>query len=294
MSASNISFNPYLTSTAAGSFSVQSDGYVQGVALDDPAIRNSLAGGSLATTETLPMWGGVAIQELLAASTANGPTGNNVGRATTNARITGFSVFNQANAWVTSPQSQAPSAGAGMTIPFYRMGSGARIAVAMDPSLVSVAGGLITQNVTWDINNQRLTPYDAATTTYAVTSMTPTDSGGVCTIVVAMTVPSLVGGIGDAINISGAVNGGTGGNGLVNGNFIVTSYTSPSLFSIQVTAAAGAIATITGTIVLNETVGALACKILGYNIGNSKIVTYDAVNNYVNWNDSGSAAIIQI
>lgn len=291
---SNISFNPYLTSNAAGSFSVQSDGYIQGVAMDSPAIRNSLAGGYLASTETLPMWGGVAIQELLSPSTSDGSLGNSIGRATTNARITGFSVFNQAHAWVTSPQSQAPSAGAGMTIPFYRMGSGARIAVALDPSLVSLDGGLITQNVTWDINNQRLTPYDAATATYAVTSMTPVDSGGVCTIAIVMTVPSLVGGVGDAINISGAVNGGTGTNSQVNGNFIVTAFTDSSHFSIQVVAVAGAIASITGTIVLNETTGALACKILNVNIGGSKIITYDSVNNYVNWNNSGSAAIIQI
>ncbi len=291
---SNISFNPFATSNGAGSFSVQSDGLIQGVALDDPAIRNSLAGGYLASTETLPMWGGVAIQELLAPSTGDGSVGNSIGRATTNARITGFSVFNQAHAWVTSPQSQAPSAGAGMTIPFYRLGSGARICVAMDPSLLSLDGGLITQNVTWDINNQRLTPYDAATSTYAVTSMTPVDSGGVCTIAIVMTVPSLVGAVGDAINISGAVNGGTGGNGLVNGNFLVTSFTDSSHFSIQVTAAAGAIASITGTIVLNETTGALACKILQVNRGNSKIVAYDATNNYVNWTNNGSAAVILI
>lgn len=290
---SNISFNPFLTSNGAGSFSVQSDGYMQGVALDDPSIRNALAGGYLASTETLPMWGGVALQELIHPSTTDGSLGNSVGRATTNARITGFSVFNQAHAWVTSPQSQAPSAAAGMTIPFYRLGSGARIAVALDPSLVSLDGGLITQNVTWDINAQRLTPYDAATATYSVTSMTPTDSGGVSTIAIVMAVPALVGGVGDSINISGAVNGGTGGNGLVNGNFLITAFTDTTHFSIQVPAVAGAIASITGTIVLNETTGALACKILDVNIGTSKIITFDSVNNYVNW-ATGSTAIIQI
>jgi len=201
--SSNISFNPLTTTNGLGSFSVQSDGYVQGVALDDPAIRNALAGGYLAAAETLPMWGGVAIMENIPPSTSDGALGGAIQRADTNAHITGFSVFNQAHNWVTSPQSQVPSAGAGMTVPFYRLGSGARIAVAIDPALVSLDGGLITQQVSWDLTNQKIIAY----------------SGGI---------------------------------------------------------------------------GALACKILQINIGNSKTVTYDGVNNLVNWNNSGSCAIILI
>jgi hypothetical protein len=58
-----ITINPLITSTAAGLFNVTSRGYIQGLAIDDEAIRYQLIGGLLASTETLPMWGGVAIAE---------------------------------------------------------------------------------------------------------------------------------------------------------------------------------------------------------------------------------------
>ena len=292
--SSNISFNPFLTTNALGSFSAQSEGYVQGVAMDDPAIRNALAGGYLATAETLPMWGGVAIGESLSPASSNGVLGNSLARSTSIATITGFSVFNQAHNWVTSPQSQVPTAGAGMTIPFYRLGSRARIAVACDPSLVALDGGLVTQQVSWDFNNSRLQAYDAATATVSVTSMTATTAGGLATIAIVAAAATLVGAVGDAINISGAVNAGTAGNAAVNGNFLVTAFTDSTHFSIQVPATTGAITTITGTIVLNQGIGALPCQILNINVGNSKIVAYDAINNVANWLNTGTCALIQI
>ena len=42
----NLSLNPMATTNAAGSFGVQSDGFIQGVALDDPANRFNLASGT--------------------------------------------------------------------------------------------------------------------------------------------------------------------------------------------------------------------------------------------------------
>lgn len=292
--ASNISYNPVLTTNGAGLFSATSNGLIQGVAMDDPSIRNSLAAGILATTETLPMWGGVAIFEDIPAIGMDGALGGNIGRATAIANLTGFSVFNQAHAWINTPQSECPSAGAGMTIPFYRLGSGARIPVACDPSLISLDGGLVTQQVSWDFNNQRLQPYDAATGTVSITSMTATFSNGVYTVAVVCAAVSLVGAVGDAINISGATNSGTGGAGLINGNHVVTAFTDNENFSFQVTAASGAIGTIGGTMLLNEGVGALPVKVLQISVGNSKIVSYDPVNNFVHWTPNGSAALILI
>jgi hypothetical protein len=290
--ASNISFNPYLTTNGAGSFSVQSDGYVQGSALDDPTIRNRLAGGWLNSTETLPMWGGIAIYENVPPAGYDGTYGGPVGRATSLANLTGFSVLNQAHNWVTSPQSQAPSAGSGMTVPFYRMGSGARIVVGCDASLIAaVQGGLITQNVSWDFNNQVLQAYNS-TATVALTSMTATYANGVYTIACVASAATLVGAVGDYITISGATNAGTGGNALVNGNFQVTAFTNSQNFSFQVVAASGAIGVIAGSPVLNEGTGALPVKILGVNT-NSKVIKYDPINNYVNWT-VGNAALIQI
>lgn len=288
--ANSISLQPMLTTNGLGSFFVQSEGLVQGTAFDDPAVRFFLSTGNLASTETLPMWGGIAITENISNTTppTMGPT---IARATAVANITGFSTYNQATAMIITPQSNAPSASAGMTVPFFRLGSGARLAVAADPSLVSLETGAINQNVTWDFNNQRLMPYNAATATVNVTSLTASYAAGVWTFAVVAAAPTTVGAVGDAINLSGVT--GTGAS-LINGNQIVTSFTSNTSFSFQITAGATAFTAgaQTGTIVLNQSIGQLTVKVLEMQIGNSKIVQYDSVNNLVKWNNSGSAAII--
>lgn len=159
--ANSVSINPMLTTTGAGLFDVVSDGLVAGVAFDDPAIRYALAGGVLATSETLPMWGGLPIFENIPASTSNGVLGSTVGRAADYAHITGWSVYNQAHNMITTPQSTAPTVGGGGSVNFYRAGSGARIAVPIDPALVSLDGGLITQQVSWDFTANQIIAFSS-------------------------------------------------------------------------------------------------------------------------------------
>jgi hypothetical protein len=289
-----VPFNPYGTTNAAGSFSVQSAGYVQGVYQDDPAIRNALATGTLSAAATVPLWGGVPISESIAGATADSTMGGSIIQATSVANITGWSVFNNAYSMVGSPTSPVPMAvNAGASVAFFRSGCGIRIPVAMDPSLVSLDGSLITSQVSYDFNNQVLQPFDAATTTYAVTSMTSSFASGVYTIAVVMTVPSLVGAVGDAINISGVT--GTGA-ALVNGNQVVTAFTDASHFSFQVTAAVNAIATgaLTGTIVLNAGTVALPVKILDISAATSMTVVYNPATGAATWNRQGYAALISI
>lgn len=299
--AANISINPLLTTVASGTFSVASDGFVQGTQMDDPAVRYALCQGILNSSETLPMWGGIAIYEDIPypfSVTGGLPThpldnlGSLVGRAASNTAIAGFSVFNQAPNWITSPQSQAPSAGVGMSVPYYRLGSGARIAVQCDPSLASLEGGATNQQVSWDINNQLLAPYDASTGTIAITGATwASTNGGQISGTVANWTGAWQPGAGDLVTISGATNSGTGGAAAVNTTFAVVSATATT-FVLAAPAASGVIGTIGGSPVFNFGTGALNVKVLGFNFGNSKIVTYDAVNNYVNWNGSGSCALI--
>ena len=76
----NLSLNPMATTNALGSFGVQSDGYIQGVALDDPANRFNLAAGTVAATETKPLWGGLPVAELLP-GTSSSPRGSSIRRA---------------------------------------------------------------------------------------------------------------------------------------------------------------------------------------------------------------------
>jgi hypothetical protein len=287
-----VQINPFVTTNQAGSFSVQSEGYIQGMSMADPVIRNWLAGGIIAATETLPMWGGVAIYEDINAGSQLGP---NIGRAVNNASITGFSVFDQSTSWVNTPQSPVSLGSPGQTASFYRLGSGARIPLAIDPSLISLNGGLITQSVSWDFNNQRIVAYDASTPTISVTSLTATTVGLVATIAVVAAAATNVGAVGDSINISGAVNGGTGGNSIINGNFIVTSFTDNEHFSYQVpVSGAGVVGAITGTILLNQGTGALAVDILDIAVGNSMIVVYNPVTGFATWNKQGSVALCKI
>jgi len=292
--AANISFNPVLVTNAPGTFFVSSDGYVQGTMMDDPAVRYALAGGILGPNETLPMWGGVAVfEDIPGASGATIPAlGSIVGRAASVSAIAGFSVFNQASNWVTSPQSECPSAGNGMTVPFFRLGSGARIAVAADPSLASLEGGATNQNVSWDFNNQRLQPYDASTATITINSASwANTAGGQLTANVTNWTGAFQPGAGDAVNISGATNSGTGGAAVINQNFIVVSSTSTSAV-LAAPAAAGVYGTIGGSPVFNFGEAALPVKVLNLQIGNSQIVTYDPINNLVHWTQAGSCALI--
>lgn len=295
MAISSVPFNPYVTTNAAGSFSVQSAGYVQGVFMDDPAIRYQLATGTVGSAANSAFWGGMAISESVAPSSGYDRTqGGTIVLASTVSNITGFTVFNQAYSMVGSPSSPVPlAANVGASVAFFRTGSNARIAVAMDPSLVSLDGGLITQNVSWDFNNQVLQPYDASTATYSVTSATSAFSNGVYTIAIVMAAASPVGAVGDVINISGVTSTGAA---LVNGNQTVTAFTDNQHFSIQITAASGAIATgaLAGTIVLNYGTGILPVKILDVNAGNSMTVSYNPVTGAATWNRQGYTALIQI
>jgi len=292
--ASNISFNPVLTTVAAGTFTVQTDGFMQGVFLDDPAIRNELVQGILATTETLPMWGGIAIYENIP-GVSGGPAdnlGSVIGRATSNAAIAGFSTFNQASNFITTPQSEAPSAGQSMSVPYFRLGSGARIAVQCDPGLAALEGATTSPQVSWDINNQVLQEYVASGATEAVTSMTWSATNG-GQIAVVMTGASVFG-LGDQVYVSGATNTGTGGASAVNGRFVINTWTDTTHFTLLAPAASGVIGTIGGTIVLNVGIGALAVKVLSLHLGNSRTILYDPVQNFVHWQNGGNVAIIQL
>jgi len=292
-----LAFNPGVTTNAAGTFNIESNGYIQGTLLDDPALRNYIAGGVLSSSETIPMWGGVGIYEQISNS-ANTALGNSVGRATSvtttsSTGLVGFSVLNQAYGMTTSPQSPVPMAGSYQSVNYVRLGSSSRVVVAIDPSLVSLETGSIAQQVSWDFKNQRLQPYDASTATVSVTSITSSYSNGVYTFVVVAAAATVVGAVGDAINVSGVT--GTGA-GLVNGNQIVTAFTDNQNFSFQVTAASGAIATgaLSGTIILNEGTGALNVQIIDVKIGNCMTVNYNATTGFATWNYNGSAAVILI
>jgi hypothetical protein len=282
----NISFNPSITTVAAGTFGVQWQGLIQGTAMPDPSARNALAGGVLAGTETLPLWGGVGLSEFLSTAPllAAGALGGNLKRATsltgTVAALTGFSVFDQNHSAINTPQSPVPLVAAGMTATFYRLGSGARIAVAMDPVLTSFEGDIITQPVSWDFSLQRLIPYVAAYNANLIASAAW--SGGVVTL----TTFSAHGlSVGSVFTISGFTPDG------YNGTFTAIAGTTGSTLKYALAADPG-VDLVAGR--LDAGGGALNVRVLDVQVGNSMVVSYDPDTGFATWDRSGSAALILI
>ena len=288
-----ITINPMAVTNGAGMFNSQSLGYVQGDYIANLHYRLQLQAGQLASTETLPIWGGIPVQ-LYIPGTNNQLAGGSIARATTVSQILGFTTFSQAPGMIQSAQRPVPLAAQLQTVNYFETGSGVQLAVACDPSFAAtLEGGLINQTCSWDFNNQCLQAYDASTSTVNVTSITSSYSNGVYTFAVVAAAATLVGAVGDLINVSGVT--GTGAAS-VNGNQIVTAYTDSQHFSFQVTAASGAIATgaLTGTIVLNEGVGTLSVKIKNVSIGNSMTVSYNSATGNAFWNRNGTCALIEI
>jgi hypothetical protein len=279
----NISINPMLVTTAAGSFSIRSTGYVQGTAMDDPAVRYALTGGQLAATEPLPIWGGCAIHDRIPTSSVP-DLGGSLSRSNAvdgAANIAGFSVFNQAYAWISTPQSPVPMASALMTVPFYRLGSGARIAVKCDPSLVSLQGQYTNSKVSWDFNDQMLIPFNntfgdnvitAATWAAGQITFTTTTAHGVA--------------VGSDFNTSGFTPAGYNGTGW----HAVSGTTGSTLVTAAPTNPGPA--TVMGRLLGGG--GQLMCNVLDILVGNCKTVIYDPVTGFATWDSNGTAALILI
>lgn len=165
---SGININPILTTNAQGLFNTNSAGYTQGDAQDDPAVKFALAGGVLGTGGGVAngvIWAGLPIQELVPTAPAAPGTnllGSSIVYDANGSTFTGFLVNNQAYGGITTPQSTAPLFSEGMSVNYYRLGSGARIPVQCDPTLVSVDGNPITSAVCWDATNNWLTAFTAA------------------------------------------------------------------------------------------------------------------------------------
>ena len=181
-----ISFNPSATTSPQGTFQVQTQGWIQGMFLPDATSRQQLLSGVLNSTITQPVWGGMAIQEIVNAAGSN-LAGNTLDIAAAEANVTGFTVFNRAPNMIITSGNSVPVSTSGMTANYFRLGSNARIAVLCTTALITavVTNGTNTQ-VSWDFTNQQLIPF--ATTALPVkvlsvdtNSKVVTYSGGVAT-----------------------------------------------------------------------------------------------------------------
>ena len=288
-----ITVNPLLVTNATGQFSVSTYGLTQGTIYDDYVDRQKIAGGFVASTETYPMWGGIGITEDIPALTADISLGGAIKRALNNTaanagQLTGFTVFNQAHAMISSPQSPVPLAPNGASVHIVRLGSGVRLAVACDPALGGdIDGGVITQQVSWDFVNQVLVPFVG---TLTITSGTYNNTTGIVTL--TMSAP-IIFGPGDAIILSSLT--GTGAFASLNGTWTAIAPTSGSTVTFQAPASLGATTITGGSLTLGSGASsALPVKVLEVNNSNSKTVLFNTTTGFATWNLSGSAAVILI
>ena len=154
--SAQISLNPMATTNALGLFSTNSNGFTQGDAQDDPAVKFALAGGVLSTDATAPVWGGIPVQEFVPSNNSN-VLGSTLLQATTTDVPQAIVVFNQGFGGITTPSSTAPLYSPGMSVNYYRFGSGARIPLALDPASVTLEGDLISTTVYFNYTTNLLT-----------------------------------------------------------------------------------------------------------------------------------------
>lgn len=287
--SSVLTVNPMQTTNASGTFYVKSDGLIQGVALDDPAARYALASGTLSSDEKKPLWGGVAINELVP-GVSSSPRGTNLKRATTLAELVGISVFNQAHNGLTTPQSPVPLYLSNMSVSFYRFGSGMRVPVKASDAVINQGSAGISVNypIVWNFVNDCIDVFttaaaDIATTDIKWTAPTATVAG----FATATTDGNHGLAVGAYVAISGAVP--TAYNGTVQ----VLSAPSATTFTFTPVSVPAGNATTQGTVgAAAQADVVLPVKLIEMQMGNSKTVSYDSATGFATWNDSGNAAVI--
>ena len=289
---------PSLTTSGQGLFNgASSNGLIQGQTFPDPSTRNVLRSGIVSQSETIPMWGGVGVYADISPISSTGPNsvlGQVLGRANSlsgSTALVGFTVFDQAYNLVSDPNSPVGTAGSGQSINYYPLGSRARIAVACDPSLISLRGGLINAQVSWDFTSQQLIPYSGA---YPATTITnavwASTSGGRTTFTVGTDLTSYIN-ASDDIEVTGVVS--TGGTGVgFNGMFTVVSINSTTIVVTQVAASSPGTYSSGGTVLAGG--GALPVTVLEVVPSGCMNVLYSTVTGNATWNFNGSCAIVQL
>jgi len=288
-------------SNALGSFTIYNDGGVQGVQLDDPATRFALRSGVVSTAETVPLYGGIGIYEFIPSGLSivsplspDGALQSTIGRATSITgganNLSGFTVFNQAYNMVGTAASPVPVAGSSMTMNYVRLGSGARVQLAIDAALTSLEGGLVGQQVSWDFGGQQIVPYAAA---YVAATPSVYNSYTSSTGILQLTFSAAPGPLaGNSITLTGFV----GAQAVFNGTwYVATTASAGTVLNIQTTPGLGTISLsgAVGTLVAGG--GALPVTINRIRPANGMIVnnSYAATGTFT-WNRNGAVADVQI
>ncbi|WP_238483328.1 hypothetical protein [Rahnella perminowiae] len=284
-----LTVNPMQTTNAKGTFNIKSEGFIQGVAIDDPAARYALAFGALSSSEIKPMWGGVAINELLPGVNPSA-RGSNIKRATTLSELVGISVFNQAHNGLVTPQSPVPLFLSNMSVSFYRFGSGARVPVKASDAVIALAGTGISVNqpLVWNFATDSLDVFSTVAASVDTAGITYTPATAAADGFATATTASAHGlAVGAYVTITAAVPAA------YNGTVQVLSVPSGTIFTYKPASVPAGAATTQGAVgVTTQSAVALPVKIIETQMGNSKTVAYDSTTGFATWNDSGNVAVI--
>lgn len=158
----SVSFNPSLTTNISNGFVLDTEGYVQGFALDDPAMRFQWEGAQVGGDTVL--WGGLAVT-LALQGVDNAEQGSSIVPATALDNIDGWTIFNQAMNGIITPTTNVPQYPVGYSLNIVRPGSLARICVAVENTTVLNALATAAPNVDlyWDPTNLCITNSSSGT-----------------------------------------------------------------------------------------------------------------------------------
>lgn len=288
-----ISIEPMAQTSFPGTFALDSDGFVVGTAMQDPVARFHLEQGVLDASETLPMFGGIAITTLVPGLSPRSELGKRVKRATQIPGATpaagdlrGWCMFDQAHAMVASPASPVPQASAGMSLNFYELGSAARIVLPISASLAgSLRNGNTNARLSWDFANQQLCPVAGAGS--AVNIGAAAWANGVATITVATDMTSRLA-VGAPAVIASA------NPTAWNGTWVVQTINATTITLAMPSNPGSYVGSGTIDEVTSAQTALPGVTIMDVNVGNSLVPVYSAATGLVTWNRTGSAAVVRI
>lgn len=158
----SISFNPNVTTNIENGFLGDTEGYVQGFALDDPAMRFQWEGAQVGGDTVL--WGGLAVS-LALQGVDNGMQGSAIVPATSLASINAWTIFNQSMNGLITPSTNVPQFAVGSSLNIVRPGSLARICVAVENTTIldDLASAAPNVDLYWDPTNLCITTSSSGT-----------------------------------------------------------------------------------------------------------------------------------
>lgn len=156
-------FNPMLTTNMQSGFALESNGFIQGLDLDDQVARMRLKTGKVSTAITNPVYAGVPVSAAVP-NIGDAQGGQILTQATDMAGYTGFFSYRQNYNAIIMPGNNVPLMIGGMTALWYPKGSLARIPVPVSAALITAAENQpTTQQVSWNFTTNELDVYDATT-----------------------------------------------------------------------------------------------------------------------------------